>query len=122
QDAVVVLVVGGDALQTADRNRLLLALDQRLVLDAGAAAGRLAGTVASAAQNSREDVGLPIDHVGVGVAPVRDQADVFRDGGVRGTSPLAIHDLVEIVGIRDVGRLQTELTSGLQSQLADLAE
>ena len=109
QDAVVVLVVGGDALEAADRDRLLLALDQRLVLDAAAAAGRLAGTVAGAAENSREDVGLPVDHVGVGIAPVGDQPDVFGDGGVRGASPLAIHDLVEVVGIRDVGRLQQKL-------------
>jgi hypothetical protein len=42
----VVLVVGGDALQAADRDRLLL--------DAAAAAGRLAGAVAGAARECRE--------------------------------------------------------------------
>src|SRR5581483_3836103 len=70
---VAVLVVGSDALQAADRDGFLLALDQRLVLDAAAPAGRLAGAVAGAAQDPGEDVRLPIDHVGVGVAPVGDQ-------------------------------------------------
>ncbi len=37
-DAFVVLVVGGDALEAADRDRLLLALDEMLVLDAAAPA------------------------------------------------------------------------------------
>ena len=106
-DVVVVLVVGGDALEAADRDRFLLALHQRLVLDAAAPAGRLAGTIAGAAEDSREDVRFPIDHVGVGISPVRDQSDVFGNRGMRGARPLAIHDLVEVVGIRDVCRLQT---------------
>src|SRR5207248_11800199 len=48
-DAVVVLVVGGDPLQTADRHRLLLAC--HLVLDPRAPAGGLARTVAGPAQD-----------------------------------------------------------------------
>ncbi len=66
----VVFVVGGDALQAADRHRL--------VLDAHAPAGRLAGAVAGAPENPRKHVRLPIDHVGVGVTPVRDQAGYIR--------------------------------------------
>ena len=62
----VVLVVGGDALQPADRDRLLL--------DPAAAAGRLAGPVAGAPEDPREDVGLPVDHIGVGVAARRRSA------------------------------------------------
>ena len=108
-DALVVLVVGGDALEAADRDRLLLALDQVLVLDAAAPAGRLTGSVAGAAQDPREDVGLPVDHVGVGVPPVGDQADVLGDRGMGGAGPLAVDDLVEVVGILDVGRLQQKL-------------
>ena len=63
----VVLVVGGDALQAADRDRLgLLAL---VLLDAAAPAGGLAGPVAGAPEDAGEDVRLPVDHVGVAVAP-----------------------------------------------------
>ena len=88
----VVFVVGGDALQAADRHRL--------VLDAHAPAGRLAGAVAGAPENAREHVRLPIDHVGVGVTPVRDQPDIFGHRRVRRAGALAIHDLVEIVRAR----------------------
>ena len=105
-DVVVILVVCGDALQPADRHRLLLAFDEGLVLDAAASAGRFAGTVAGPAQDSREDVRLPVDHVGVGVAAVRNQPNVFGNRRVGRTGPLAIDDFVEIVGIGNVGDLQ----------------
>src|SRR5216683_4718941 len=108
-DALVVLEVGGDALQATDRDRFLLAVHQGLVLDAAAPAGRLAGAVAGAPEDSREDVGLPVDHVGVGVPPVGDQPDIFGDRGVGGAGPLAVDDLVEVVRILDIGRLQQKL-------------
>ena len=101
---VVVLEVGGDALQAADRDRL--GLGGLRLLDAAAPAGRLARAVAGAAEDAGEDVRLPVDHVGVGVAAGRDQADVFGDGGVGRAGPLAIDDLVEVVGGVDIGRLQ----------------
>jgi hypothetical protein len=63
----VALVVGGDALQAADRDRLRCRFV--VFLDAAAPAGGLAGAVAGAAQDAREDVRLPVDHVGVAVAP-----------------------------------------------------
>ena len=93
--ADVVLVVGGDALQAADRHRLLL--------DADAPAGRLARPVAGAPEDSGKHVGLPVDHVGVAVATRRDQPDVFGNRRVRRASPLTIHDLVEVVRRRNVG-------------------
>ena len=40
----------------------------------------------------------PVDHVGVGIAALRDQADVFRHVGVRRARPLAIDDAVVVVG------------------------
>src|SRR6185437_7989599 len=83
----VVLVIGGDALQAADCHWL--------VLDADAAAGRFARAVAGASENSGKYVRMPVDHVSVGVTARRDQPDIFRDGRVRRTRPLAIHDLVE---------------------------
>src|SRR5262249_61937061 len=85
----VVLELGGDALEPADRRRLLF--------DAPAPAGRLARPVAGAAENSGKHVGLPVDDVGVAVATRGDQPDVFGDRRVRRTRPLTIHDLVEVV-------------------------
>ena len=97
----VVLVVGGHALQAADRHRL--------VFHAHAPAGRLARPVAGAPEHSRKHVRIPIDHVGVGIAARRDQPDVFGNGRMRRTSPLAIHDLVEVVGRGNVGILHSLL-------------
>ena len=78
-------------------------------LDAAAAAGRLARAVAGASENSRKHVRLPIDHVGVAVAALGDQADVFRDGRVRGAGPLAVDHFVEVVGCRDISRFHSYL-------------
>src|SRR5262249_38695022 len=47
--------------------------------------------------------------VGVAVATGRDQPDVFWNRSVRRTGPLAIHDLVEIVGCRNVSILHLRL-------------
>src|SRR6185436_7849908 len=103
-DVVVVLVVGGDALQAADGDRLGLGLLR--FLDSSSSARRLTRAVAGAAQDPGKDVRLPVDHVGVGVTPCCDHPDVFGDGGVGRTGPLAIDDLVKVVGVTDVGRLQ----------------
>ena len=103
----VVLQVGGDALEAADRDWFgMLAI---VFLDAAAPAGGLAGPVAGAAENAGEDVGDPVDHVGVAVTTLRDQPDVFRNRCVCGASPLAIDDLVEIGGVGDVGSVQNSL-------------
>ena len=111
--ADVVLVVGGDALQAADRHRLLL--------DAYAPAGRLARAVAGAPENSGKHVGLPVDHVGVAVATGRDQPDVFRYRSVRRASPLTIHDLVEVIGRRNVGIFHSVLCTHACRALENLA-
>ena len=95
--ADVGLVVGGDALQPADRDRL--------VLDPDAAAGRLARPVAGPPENPGKDVGGPVDHVGVAVAAGGDQADVFRHRRVGRAGPLAVDHLVKIVGLARVGGL-----------------
>ena len=97
----VVLEVGGDALQPADRDRRFL--------DAAAAARRLARTVAGASENSRKHVRPPIDHVGVAVAAFGDQADVFGHGRMRGTGPLAVDHFVKVVGCRDISRFHSYL-------------
>ena len=94
--ADVVLVVGGDALQAADRDGLRL--------DAPAAAGRLAGPVAGAAEDARKDVGRPIDHIGVAVAARRDEPDVLGHRRVGRAGPLAIDHLVEVIRMPNVRR------------------
>src|SRR5262249_54210105 len=71
---------------------------------AHAPASWLARPVAGAAEDSGKHVGFPVDHVGVAVATCRDQPDIFGNRRVRRTRPLAIHDLVEVVGRRNVGR------------------
>ena len=93
----VALVVGRHSLEPTNGNRLLLS--------AHPAAGGLAGPVAGAAENAGKDVAVPVEHVGFGVALLGDQANVLRHGGVRRASPLAVHHLVEVVGILDVGGL-----------------
>ena len=73
-----------------------------IAFDTTAPAGRLTGAVARPAEDAREDVGLPVDHVRVGVATVRDQPDVLRHIGVRRTGPLAVDNLMVVPGIGDV--------------------
>src|SRR6516165_4785499 len=95
--ANVTLIVGGDTLEPADRHRLLL--------DPPAPACRLARPVAGAPQDAGKDVRPPIDHKGVGIAPLGDQPDVFGDRRMRRTGPLAIDDFVKIVRNADIGGL-----------------
>ena len=77
-----------------------------VAIDAATAACRFARAVAGAAENAGEHVRFPVDHVGVAVAASGDQPDVFGNGGVGGARPLAIYDLMEIVWLVDIGRLQ----------------
>jgi hypothetical protein len=102
-----VLEVGGDALEPADRDRFLL--------DAAAAAGGLARTIAGAAEHAGKYVRIPIDHVGVAVAARRDQTDVFGNRRVRRTGPLTIHDLVEVIRDRNVGSFHLFLLPAARS-------
>ena len=93
----VVAIVGGDAFQPADGDRLFL--------DAAAAAGRFAGPVANAAQNAGEHVGFAIHHVGFGELALSDQTDVLGNVGVRRTGPLAIYNPMEVIRLGSIGRL-----------------
>ena len=92
----VVAVIGGDALQAADGDGLLL-------VEARAPAGRFARPVAHSAEDAREDIGFPVHHIGVGEPPLGDQSDVFGDRRVGGTGPLTINDTMKVVGLRRVG-------------------
>ena len=87
-------MIGGDALQPADRDGL--------AVDAAAAARRLARAIAGAAKNAREHVRLAIEDVGVIEPALRDHPDVFRDVRMRGTRPLAVDDLVVVIRVRGI--------------------
>ena len=69
----------------------------RFFFDPAAATGRFAGPIANAAEDAREHVGLPIEHVRIGKLPLSYQADVARDIRMGRTGPLAIDDLMEIL-------------------------
>ena len=90
------LAVGGDALQAADGDRLLL--------EASAPAGRLARPVAGATEDPGKDVGLPVDEIGALIVALRDSPDVFGDRRVSRAGPLAVDDFVEVIRILDVSR------------------
>src|SRR3954447_24831124 len=97
----VILEIGGDALQAADRDRRFL--------DAAAAARGLAWSVAGAAENSRKHIRFPVDHIGVAVTAFGDQADVFRHGRMRGASPLAVDHFVKVIRCRNISRFHSYL-------------
>ena len=82
-----------------------LGLGLVLFLDAAAAARGLARAVAGSAEDPGEDVRLPVDHVRIGVAAGCDEADVFGNRSVGRAGPLAIDNLMEVVGVLDIGRL-----------------
>ena len=75
-------------------------------LDASAATRGLARPVTSSTQNTREDVGIPIDHIRVGISSSRNQADIFWDWRMRRTGILAIYNLMKIFWIFYVGWVQ----------------
>jgi hypothetical protein len=103
--ADIVLQVGGDALQAADRDRLGARAELVAVLDAAAPARRLARAVAGAPEDPGEHVRNPVDHIGVGVTPLGDQPDVMRNGRVGRAGPLAVDDLVEVRRVAHAGGL-----------------
>ncbi len=103
----VVFVVGGDALQSADRNRLGFA--RVVFLDAAASARGLARAIARAPENSGKHIRFPVDEISVRIMPGGDKSDVFRNRGVRGTGPLTIDDFMEVVGNTNIGRLHPVL-------------
>jgi hypothetical protein len=104
-------VVGGHPLEAANGHRFSLVGCARL--NPTPSTCGLAGAIASSTQHARKNIGNPIDHVGIGIAPLADQADVFGDGGVRRARILAVNDTVEILRIFDIGRLQATLLQGI---------
>ena len=89
-------MIGGDALQAADRNRLRF--------HAPAAARRLAGAVADAAENAGKDIGLTVDQVGLREHALRDEPNVFGNVGMGRAGPLAVDYAMKVIRISSIGR------------------
>src|SRR5947209_19995976 len=85
----VIAMVRGDALESADRDRLSI--------DAATAAGRFAWTVAGAAENSWENVRFPVQQIGLGEPTVSDDPTGFRSVRVGGACALTIADLTAVL-------------------------
>ena len=88
------LLIGRHSLQAADRHRF--GLGAVVLLDTAASASRLARPVTCAPQHARKHIRDPVDHVGVCVAPLANQTDVFGYRGMGRAGQLAIDNLVEI--------------------------
>ena len=97
----VVAVIGGDALQAADCDRL--------GLDAPAAARRLARTVADAAENAGKNVRFTVDQVGLRELTLRYQPNVFGDVGMGRAGPLAVDYAMIVIRISSIGRFHRYL-------------
>jgi hypothetical protein len=89
-------MIGRDALQTADRDRLRF--------DAPAAARRLAGAVADAAENAGKNVRLTVDQVGLRELTLRDEPNVFGNVGMSRAGPLAVDYAMIVIRISSIGR------------------
>ena len=107
-------MVGGDALQAADRDRL--------GFDAAAAARRLARAVADAAENAGKNVGLTVDQVGLRELTLRDEPDVFGNVGMGRAGPLAVDYAMIVIRISSIGRFHRYLVLALLARLMRRAE
>ena len=89
-------MIGGDALQPADCDRL--------GFDAPAAARRLARAIADAAENAGKNVRLTVDHIGVREFTLRDEPNVFGNVGMGLAGPLAVDYAMKVIRISGIGR------------------
>src|SRR5690606_8427374 len=93
-------LVRRDPLESADGDGLFL--------HPPASAGRLARPVTDAAEDAREHVRLPVEHVGIVEPPLGDQPNITGHVGVRGASPLTIDDTVVVLGVAGRCRLHPQ--------------
>jgi hypothetical protein len=89
-----ILVVCGDAFETADGNWFFV--------NATAAAGWFTRAITRTAKYAGKHVGVPVDHVGLCVSALGNEADVFGNWRMGRTCILAVDYLVEIFRISDV--------------------
>ena len=104
----VVTMVGSDPFETANGHRP--------VFDAAAATRRLAGPVTDAPEDAGKYVGIAVFDVGVAEATLGDQPNVQGNIGVCRTSPLTIHDLVEVIRVGGISRLHSRVFLAIDSR------
>jgi len=68
--------------------------------------GRFAGAIAGSAQDPGENIGLPIDHIGVIIAAQGNHPDILRDRRMGRARILTIDNFMKILGIRKICRFQ----------------
>ena len=90
------------------RNAFETANCDRLVFNTTAPASWLAWTVADPPKDAWKHVRLTIFHVRIAELPLGNHANVCWNVGVGGTAPLAIDDLVEVLGICGVCWLHSD--------------
>ena len=95
----VVTVVCGDTFQAADGDGF--------VFNPAPAASRFTGPVTDPAQDAGENIGFAVQHIRIGELSLRDQPNIARNVGVRGTGPLTVDDLVKVIRIRRIGWLHS---------------
>src|SRR5262245_33822598 len=103
-------MIGGDALQAADRDRFSF--------DAATPAGGFARPVADATEDAGKNIGFAVDQIGVGELALRDEPDVLRHVGVRRAGPLTIDNPMVIVRISSIGRFHRYLAPYLLNTAA----
>ena len=80
-------------------NPLETAYGHRVFIGAAAPAGGLTRAIADTAQYAGENIAFPVLNISVGKVTLGNLADVLRYVCMRRASPLAIHNLVEIIRV-----------------------
>ena len=97
-------MVSSYALQATDRNGF--------VFDPTTTTCGLTGPVTNPTQYPRENIGFAVLHVRIGELPLGNHADIRGNIGVGGAAPLAIDNLVKVVGVGGICWLH----SGIQAR------
>jgi hypothetical protein len=95
--ADIAFVVCGHSFESANGNRFLFNPDPT--------ARRFTRSVASPSENSRKNIGFPIDHIGFGKFFGGNQPDILGNRCVGRTGVLAIHYFMVVFRIFGIGRL-----------------
>jgi hypothetical protein len=97
------LVIGADPFEAADSNSF--------VFDPASSAYRFTGSVADSAKNAGKNIGVPVDHVGIVIAPGCYEPNIFRDRRMGGATVLAVDHSVKIFRIVGICRVQGNFSS-----------
>ncbi len=97
-------MIGGYTFQAANGDRL--------VFNPATTTYRLARSITDPAQYPWKNIGIAVLHVRIGELPLGNHADIRGNIGVGGAAPLAIDNLVKVVGVGGICWLH----SGVQAR------